>query len=83
MLFEARDITKSFQNTPTLNGVSFRVEAGEMVSIIGPSGVGKTTLLKIIAGLESHDGGELTYGVPPHGNTRSFLFFRTICSFPP
>jgi len=43
---------------------TFDVEQGELVSLVGPSGCGKTTLLKIIAGLHSHDAGEVRIGNP-------------------
>lgn len=41
---------------------SFDVEAGELVSLVGPSGCGKTTLLKIFAGLHSHEAGDVRIG---------------------
>jgi NitT/TauT family transport system ATP-binding protein len=41
---------------------SFDVEAGELVSLVGPSGCGKTTLLKVLAGLLSHEAGEVRIG---------------------
>ena len=43
-----------------LDNISFRVNRGELVTIIGPSGCGKSTLLNIVAGLEPYDGGEVT-----------------------
>jgi NitT/TauT family transport system ATP-binding protein len=42
--------------------VTFDVEAGELVSLVGPSGCGKTTLLKILAGLHSHEAGDVRIG---------------------
>src|SRR3982751_847063 len=41
---------------------TFDVEAGELVALVGPSGCGKTTLLKILAGLHSHESGEVRIG---------------------
>jgi sn-glycerol 3-phosphate transport system ATP-binding protein len=53
-------ITKSFdKNKPVLNSVSFSVTTGEMLVILGASGCGKTTLLRIIAGLEKPDEGRV------------------------
>src|SRR6476659_10272160 len=43
---------------------TFDVDAGELVSLVGPSGCGKTTLLKILAGLHSHEAGDVRIGKP-------------------
>src|SRR5258707_12657492 len=43
---------------------TFDVNAGELVSLVGPSGCGKTTLLKILAGLHSHEAGDVRIGSP-------------------
>jgi len=47
-----------------ISEASFDVEPGELVSLVGPSGCGKTTLLKILAGLHSHESGEVRIGSP-------------------
>ena len=57
-------ISKSFPNgeqgeTEVLDDISFHIREGEFVSLLGPTGCGKTTLLKIIAGLEESDEGEV------------------------
>src|SRR3954467_6932176 len=44
---------------------TFDGDAGELVSLVGPSGCGKTTLLKILAGLHSHEAGDVRVGSPP------------------
>jgi polar amino acid transport system ATP-binding protein len=61
-LLELHDIYKAFGERQVLNGVSFSVEEGEACSIIGPSGEGKTTLLKCINLLTSIDKGEIRFG---------------------
>lgn len=48
-MIEVQGITKSFEGLQVLKGVDLRVDAGEIVSIVGPSGAGKTTLLQIMA----------------------------------
>ncbi|KAL5143703.1 Protein TRIGALACTOSYLDIACYLGLYCEROL 3, chloroplastic [Glycine soja] len=59
VLIECRDVYKSFGEKKILNGVSFKIRHGEAVGIIGPSGTGKSTVLKIIAGLLAPDKGEV------------------------
>jgi branched-chain amino acid transport system ATP-binding protein len=51
----------SYGSTPVLQGVSLTVQPGEMVSVIGRNGVGKTTLLKTIIGLLQHHQGTLRF----------------------
>lgn len=52
-------ISKRFGNTVALHDVSLRIESGEFICLLGASGCGKTTLLRIIAGLAKHDQGEI------------------------
>lgn len=59
MLLNAEGLHKSFQGTEVLKGISFCVEAGEVVSLVGKSGAGKTTVLRCIMGLEKCDQGTI------------------------
>jgi len=58
-MIEVRHLKKSFGSQPILDGVSFRIEGGESVAIIGRSGGGKSVLLKHIIGLLQPDAGEV------------------------
>src|SRR5580765_4984919 len=57
MAIEIRNVNRKFGRFTALKDVSFNVPSGELVALLGPSGGGKTTMLRIIAGLESADSG--------------------------
>lgn len=54
-------IWKSYEGKPLLKGISFTVNSGETLCLLGPSGGGKSTLLRIIAGLESTEKGRILW----------------------
>src|ERR1041385_1088163 len=54
-----RGLRRSFDGTPVLKGISFEVDRGEMFVVMGPSGSGKSVLLKHIIGLEAPDEGDI------------------------
>ncbi len=56
-ILEVKDLKKSFGKTEVLKGVSFTLDEGEVMSIIGSSGSGKTTILRCINQLETADSG--------------------------
>jgi putative ABC transport system ATP-binding protein len=60
-LIEARDIVRSFGQTPALRGASVSVAAGEMLAIMGPSGSGKSTLLHCLSGILIPETGEIWF----------------------
>ena len=57
-----KDARKAFAGNEVLKGISLEVERGEVVAIIGPSGGGKSTLLRCMTLLETLDGGSLSFG---------------------
>ena len=62
IVLEMKDIYKSFDNLNVLNGISMQVERGEVVAVIGPSGGGKSTLLRCATTLEKVDSGRIVIG---------------------
>lgn len=62
IVIEATNLKKGFGDRVLIDGLSFSLPRNGIVGVIGPNGVGKTTLFKTIVGLESLDGGELTIG---------------------
>lgn len=59
MLLDAKGLWKAFQDTVVLNDINFTVSPGEVVALIGQSGAGKTTVLRLISGLEVCDKGTI------------------------
>src|ERR1700688_828859 len=60
-LIEARDVAKSFGQTPALQGATVSAAPGEILAIMGPSGSGKSTLLHCLAGIFPPDSGEVWF----------------------
>lgn len=60
-MIEALNIQKSYGSLAVLQGLNFKAEAGEIVSVVGASGAGKTTFLQIIGTLEKADSGSLQF----------------------
>jgi sulfate transport system ATP-binding protein len=80
MAISVRNISKSFGTTPVLEDINLDVTSGALTALLGPSGGGKSTLLRIIAGLETPDvgtvsilGQESTY-LPPQRRNVGFVF---------
>ena len=61
-LLEVKNIEKSFGKVDVLKGISFDLNEGKVISIIGSSGSGKTTLLRCITGLETANSGKIIVG---------------------
>lgn len=74
-VLEINDISKSFPAVRALDGVSFRLDEGEILGVIGENGAGKSTLMKILAGVQPADTGSLRLAgeeyAPRHVNEAS------------
>jgi spermidine/putrescine transport system ATP-binding protein len=89
-MLEVIDLHKTYEGQPLLKGISFSLAAGETICLLGASGSGKSTILRIIAGLEQGEQGESgdvrwegrsLSGVPVH--RRNFgLMFQDYALFP-
>ena len=62
VVIEAKNLKKGFDGRSLIDGLSFSLPRNGIVGVIGPNGVGKSTLFKTIVGLEKADGGELKIG---------------------
>ena len=75
-----RNIVKKFADVPAVNGISLNVPDGEFMVLLGPTGCGKTTFLRIICGLEQQTSGDLLIGgsvvndIPPRARGVAMMF---------
>lgn len=67
MLVECNNLFKNYGGKNALNNVSFAVEKGKIIGLLGPNGSGKTTLIKILSGLLTASGGSITISGDPVG----------------
>ncbi len=79
-VIEARELTKIFRDKKrgelrAVDGVSFRVDPGEIVALLGPNGAGKTTTMRLLAGLMSPDQGDCSLGGKPPSQAKDMLGF--------
>ena len=58
-MLEIKNLTKKYADNTIFKSLDLTIQDGEVLSIVGPSGIGKTTLIKILAGLETADSGEI------------------------
>ena len=80
MHIEVRQLNKWFGSYHAVQDVGFSIEAGQLIGLIGPSGGGKTSVLRMLAGLEQPDSGEISFqgkfmnDVPPQQRGIGFVF---------
>lgn len=58
-IIELKNVTKSFGNVNAVDGISLRINRGEVVGLIGDNGAGKSTLIKVLSGVHRPDSGEI------------------------
>ena len=64
-MLELRNINKAFGEKQILSNFSLKIPEKQILAIVGPSGGGKTTLLRMLAGLETIDSGQIFYNGEP------------------
>ena len=75
-ILECKDLCKSYGKTQALEHVSFSIEPGKIVGLLGPNGSGKTTLIKMANGLLTWDSGELLIdGKTPGQETKAIVSY--------
>lgn len=81
-ILEVRDLTKTFSGFPALAGLNLQLGTGQVVGLLGENGCGKTTLLKILAGvLQGYSGHVRINGMKPSPETKAIVSFLPDTSF--
>ena len=66
-LLECKQLSKRYGSRPALNNISFHIDGGHIIGLLGPNGSGKTTLIKLICGLLIPTSGEIYVNERPIG----------------
>ena len=75
-ILECKQLSKSYGKAPALENVSFAIEPGRIVGLLGPNGSGKTTLIKLANGLLTSDSGEILIdGAAPGRETHAVVSY--------
>lgn len=82
-LLDVRELHSGYKDVPVLHGISFHVDAGEIVTIVGSNGAGKTTLLRTISGLLTPSAGHIVFrGEPIHGLQPHYIVAKGLVQVP-
>ena len=77
-LLEAKNLTLGYEGQEIITGLSFQVNAGDYLCIVGENGSGKSTLMKTILGIRAPMGGTLTFGDGLEKNQIGYLPQQTL-----
>lgn len=73
-ILEINQLVKTYKNGRGVSDISFSVQEGEVIGLLGPNGSGKTTIMKCIVGLQHYQGGSIrVFGTDPAENTEEAL----------
>ncbi|MCC5815376.1 MAG: ABC transporter ATP-binding protein [Leptospira sp.] len=78
-MLELSSISKNYNGIPILREISFSIQKGEILAILGPNGSGKTTLYKILSGMIQSNQGSISY----NGKSTDQYFLRSISGYCP
>jgi len=81
-MLSLKNISKQFQNKIVVSDVSFDMQPGEVVVLLGKSGVGKSTILRILTGLETNESGSITINNEPIPPQSVGMVFQEFNLFP-
>ena len=87
MFLRVNNLSKKYGAKTVLENISFNQEKGEIISLIGTSGIGKSTLLKCIAGLSDINAGEINlnnnkiHNLEPNNRKKYLMFFKRVLYF--
>ena len=82
-LLELQNITAGYDKNVILKDLNFQVEKGELVSLLGSSGCGKTTTLRLIAGFSTPMEGNFIFDDKDYTQAEFWLCISELCPVPP
>ena len=72
-MIQAQQLTKTFADTPAVDGIDFTVEPGRVTGFLGPNGAGKSTTMRMILGLDAPTSGRVTVNGRRYGSSAAPL----------
>ena len=81
-MFKVENLTFSYGKKEILKGISFEINSSDIISILGPNGCGKTTLLKILLGFLKPSSGEVYFDNKLIKNIKTKDFFQKVAYIP-